>query len=795
MAIPLRVLVVEDSEEDALLVTNELRRGGFDPSWERVETRETMAEALDRGPWDLILSDFGMPRFSAAEALALYRERGIETPFILVSGTVGEEQAVASLKAGAHDFFLKDHLSRLCRAVERELREAENRRARRRAEEEQQQALAALARSEEFLRQVLDQNPNFIFVKNREGRFTLANRALAEAYGTTVDGLIGKTDADFNTNAGEAEWFRRDDLEVMDTGREKVIPEEAITDAAGVRRWLQTIKRPLFGTDGRAEHVLGVATDITERKQVEESLRENARVLIESQRAARLGSYRTDLVSGTWTSSTILDEIFGIVDPAFRRDVPAWLSIVHPDERKEMADYLAEVLGKRQGFDREYRILRLGDGEERWVHGLGRLAADSEGRPVEMIGTIQDITQRKQAEAERAHVEGMLRQAQKIEALGQLAGGVAHDFNNILGVIAGYGELAQRQLGTDHPARARVDQMLKAAERAVALTRQLLAFGRKQVLQPQSLDLNATVADTHKMLGRLIGEDIEVVVRPAPGLGTVKVDPSQVVQIILNLAVNARDAMSKGGSLTLETANVELDEDYAAAHPPVIPGRYVMLAVSDTGVGMDEETQRRIFEPFFTTKPAGEGTGLGLATVYGIVKQSGGYIWVYSEPGRGTTFKVYLPQVDEPAEAPRPAVPSAAISRGHETILLVEDNEPLRDVIRETLEGNGYTVLPASNGEEALALTCAPAAGPVDLLLTDVVMPKLGGGGLTKRLAVSRPEIRVLYMSGYTNGAISQHGVLGDGVMLLEKPFTGDRLLGAVREALSGPATKDRPTD
>jgi two-component system cell cycle sensor histidine kinase/response regulator CckA len=325
--------------------------------------------------------------------------------------------------------------------------------------------------------------------------------------------------------------------------------------------------------------------------------------------------------------------------------------------------------------------------------------------------------------------------------------------------------------------------MMKAAERAAGLTRQLLAFSRKQVMQPKPLDLNAVVANVEKMLSRLIGENIDVVVHPALGLGTVRADPGQIEQVILNLAVNARDAMPKGGTLTLETASIDLDEEYVSAHPPLQPGRYVMLAVSDTGIGMDEQTQQRMFEPFFTTKPEGEGTGLGLATVYGIVKQSDGYIWVYSEPGRGTTFKVYLPRIDEVSEATRPAGPSADASRGHETILLVEDTEMLRDVIRETLEERGYAVLLASNGEEALVVA-REREGPIDLLLSDVVMPRLGGADLAKRLLALRPGIRVLYMSGYTDGAISQHGILGEGVMLLEKPFSGDKLVRAVREAL-----------
>ncbi|MGE0456117.1 MAG: PAS domain S-box protein [Vicinamibacteria bacterium] len=380
-------------------------------------------------------------------------------------------------------------------------------------------------------------------------------------------------------------------------------------------------------------------------------------------------------------------------------------------------------------------------------------------------------------------LEDQLRQSQKIEAIGQLAGGVAHDFNNILGVITGYGELAQRQLAAGHPARARVDEIVKAAARAADLTHQLLAFSRRQIMQPRALDLNGLIAGSQAMLGRLLGEHLELVVRLGSELGTVMADPGQIEQVVLNLALNARDAMPKGGSLTLETSNVELDEAYAAAHAPAVRGRYVMLAVSDTGIGMDPETQQRIFEPFFTTKPEGQGTGLGLATVYGIVKQSGGFIWVYSEPGRGTTFKVYLPRLDQPAQHAAAAGPTGEAPRGVETILLVEDTETLREVIREILEERGYTLLLALDGEEALALARAHD-GPIDLLLTDVVMPKLGGRDLALRLSETRPAMRVLYMSGYTDGAISQHGILGEGLALLEKPFSADRLARAVREAL-----------
>ena len=538
----------------------------------------------------------------------------------------------------------------------------------------------------------------------------------------------------------------------------------------------------------RAAHVVGQALDRAEderraRDRAERATQEQARMLVESQRVARLGSYRADLVAGSWTSSAMLDEIFGIGDPAFRKDLPGWLAVVHPDERDEMAAYFAEVAGGRQAFDREYRIRRLSDGAERWVHAIGELTYDGEGRPLELIGTIQDVTERKAAEVEKAHVEGMLRQSQRLEAVGQLAGGVAHDFNNILGVITGYAELAQKQLPEGHPARPRLAEILKAAGRAAALTRRLLAFGRKQVMQPKLLDLNHLLRDLGRMVERLVGEDVELELRTAPELGAVKADPTQIEQVVMNLVVNARDAMPRGGGLTIETANVDLDEAYAALHPPAQAGRFVMIAVSDSGVGMDAEVQKHVFEPFFTTKPPGEGAGLGLATVYGIVKQSGGYIWVYSEPGRGTTFKIYLPRADEApgAEAAAPAgLPSA---RGHETVLVVEDNAPLREAVRETLGELGYVVLIAGDGESAIE-TAASHAGPIHLLLSDVVMPKLGGPGLALRVAALRPGIRVLYMSGYSNGVISRHGVLGPDVLLLEKPFTGERLARAVRAAL-----------
>jgi CheY-like chemotaxis protein len=368
-----------------------------------------------------------------------------------------------------------------------------------------------------------------------------------------------------------------------------------------------------------------------------------------------------------------------------------------------------------------------------------------------------------------------------MEAIGRLAGGVAHDFNNLLTVIRGHGELVLRRLESEHPLRRNLQEIGLAAERASALTHQLLAFSRKQVLQPRTLDLGEVVERMDSLLQRLIGEDVELVTRRCPDLGSVRADPAQMEQVIVNLAVNARDAMPEGGVLSVELANAEVDETYTRGRPVVTAGPYVVLSVTDTGHGMDAETKARIFEPFFTTKEPGKGTGLGLATVYGIVKQSEGFIWVYSEPGRGTTFKIYLPRVDQPPE-PLTSRPGPAAVHGTETVLLVEDEDSLRSLLRELLESFGYDVLEAAHGVDALRVAREHPA-TVHLLLSDMVMPQMTGRELADRLTRLRPGIKVLFMSGYAAGAAPQQEIPGDAAYI-EKPFTADALAGAIRALL-----------
>jgi len=525
--------------------------------------------------------------------------------------------------------------------------------------------------------------------------------------------------------------------------------------------------------------VVCVSRDMTARRDAENARAQaeaKYRMLVEQVAAI---SYIAELgIHGEWLYvSPQVEPMFGFSTEEWLGDSRAWTQHVHPEDHKIVE--AAEAASQRgERFQAEYRVVRK-DGRVIWVSDTAVVVEGSDAHPL-MEGIIVDITERKQLETQ-------LQQARRMEAIGRLAGGIAHDFNNLLTIIKGYTELAMNRPKISPELHADVERIEDASERASTLVRQLLAFSRRQVLQPKLLDLNSIVMGLDKLLRRLMDEAIQMSTVPGKNIGTIKADPGQMEQVIMNLVVNARDAMPNGGRLTVETANVDLDAAYASDHATVKPGRYVMLAVSDTGTGMSPETVGHIFEPFYTTKESGRGTGLGLSTVYGIVKQSGGYVWVYSEVGRGSSFKVYLPRVEEGAEV-LPAVKAArGEQKGSETILLVEDQPQVRELARMTLSEKGYSVLVASSPEDAESL-CASHGTEIHLLLTDLIMPGVTGRELAKRLTSRHPKMRVLYMSGYTFGITTQtgmpSGLLEDGVTFLQKPFTPSALGEKVREAL-----------
>jgi two-component system cell cycle sensor histidine kinase/response regulator CckA len=651
MATPLRVLLVEDSEDDAAIVVIELRRAGFAPETRRVDTRDEMVAALEDGTWDVVLCDHAMPAFNSARALDAIREKGLDVPLIIVSGMMGEDLAVEALKTGAADYVLKGSLRRLGPAVTRALRETEERRRLRVVEE-------GLRRNLERQRVILGAIPLALYTARTGG--VLETTWISD----NVERLSGFPAARFLAEPGLREA--------------RVHPE-----------------------------------DLAARRKAFEGLAVNGTVAVE---------YRWQTADGRW----------------------------------------------------------------RWFLDHATLEPGEAGRPAEAHGVWVDITDRRL-------LEQQLRQSQKMEAIGRLAGGVAHDFNNLLTVILGYSDLLLREIPDTHPGHGQIVEIRKAGQQASSLTRQLLAFSRRQVVEFKAVDLGRTVSDMEKMVGRLVGEDVHVRVKLDPRAGTVRADPGQMEQVLLNLVVNSRDAMPAGGSLVIETAAVAVGEgEDDGLGGTLRPGRFVRLSVTDNGTGIEPAARKRIFEPFFTTKPAGKGTGLGLATVQGIVVQSGGQISVRSEPGKGTTFHVLLPRSDAPAGAPEPP-PAAAPRAAAASILVVEDEATIRDVVAATLRKAGYRVRVCDTAEAALAILLESRRDPVTLLLTDLVLPGMSGFELTSRLRSVCPSVRVLGMTGYIDREILDGARTASFEGLIQKPFRPEALLSKIAEAMAAGAPATPP--
>jgi PAS domain S-box-containing protein len=1059
MAIPLRVLVAEDTADDAELMLLELSRGGFDPVSKRVESAEEMRAALAEGAWDIVLSDNAMPGFGAAAALALCREADPDLPFVVVSGTIGEERAVEMMRAGAGDYFLKGNLIRLAPVVERELREAVNRRARHRADQSASELAAIVESTDDAIisktldgfvtswnhaaerlhgwtaEEAIGRHISFIVppdkvgeldrmmdrlrrgeriehfetgrlrkdgtrigvsitissIRDRHGRLTgiskisrdisgqqrlqrdlrnqvrqqevvaelgrsallggdltrlleEATRTVAETLGTEFckvlellpDGqslllrtgvgwkaeLFGRATVPAGTDSHAGYALLAGEPVVVDDyraeSRFKVMPllhEMGIVSGVSViirGRELSfgilevhTVRQRSFSLDelNFLRSVANVLAAAVESRHAQDALglsEDRLRCLVQSDLLGiigwdtgggitqandaflRLFGYsRDDLLAGRvrWTDMTppeyrpqderAIEEMrvggrhIPYEKEYLRKDgrrVPILISaammsgatdqgvafVLDISDRKHAAVERDRLLARLRMqidrmplgyllFDANFRLidwnatserifgyrkdevlgmgppypkivppsawpqgeeilrrLRTGDMSAHMVnHNLtkdGRTITcqwyntpltDHDGDFTGLLALAEDITQRVQ-------LEEQFRQAQKMEAFGQLAGGVAHDFNNLLCIINGYSELLLQGLSPGDKTRGLLTEILSAGERSASLTRQLLAFSRKQIVAPKILDVNAIVTEAEKMLRRLIGEDVLLATSLADGLGTVQADEGQLHQVLLNLAVNARDAMPQGGRLTIETRNVELDEEYRRTHSEVSPGPYVLLTVSDTGCGMTAAVKARLFEPFFTTKEVGKGTGLGLAVIHGVVKQAGGHVEVSSDPGVGTTFKVYLPRADRPTRSAMSMPAVDVLPRGTETVLMVEDDEGVRLLTRHMLKGFGYTVLEAASGPDALRIA-GKHAGPLHLLITDVVMPGMSGRQVAEEMASLYPEARVLFVSGYTADAVVRHGILEDKVHFLPKPFSPSALARKIREVLDSP--------
>jgi two-component system cell cycle sensor histidine kinase/response regulator CckA len=761
---PLRILILEDIPMDAELVEYELGRAGIPFTALRVDDRDTFALQLLEFRPQLILSDYSLPAFDGMAALSLARERVPAIPFIIVTGSINEETAVGCMKAGASDYLLKSNLARIGPAIEGAL-------ARSRLYSEQARAQTALRRSEANLRAIFNNSLQCFVLVDRDGTIQAFNRTAEE----WAQRILGRRPREGESIQG----FIPQAVPVFERalGGETFTEELNLRDAEGVERWFETTNAPVVDDDGSVIGVCLNARDISGRKASERALRES------EERYRDLFDSANDLVCVASPEGVFLyvnkawHESIGYSDDELRR--LTLLDVVHPDSRQRYSQALTRVLAGENVNHLELVFLTSA-GVSITVEGnLSRTASVVEAGMVR--GIFRDVTERKR-------VEEHLRRAERMQAAGRLAGGVAHEVNNMMTGVIGFSQFLLDDLELDDPRRAEVKEIIKAGNRAADVTRQLLAFTRQQLLRPEVLDVNVVVENLEKMLRRSLGAEHTLDLRLGPDTGRIRADGGQLEQVLINLVLNARDAMNGRGRVTIATQRATLDEVYAQRHDTVTvpPGPYVRLEVTDTGCGMTRDVQARIFEPFFTTKGVGQGTGLGLSTVYGIVKQSGGFIWVYSEPDQGSAFKIYLPETETPSNEGVMRDPVVTTGSGSETILIIEDEEIVRHLTCRGLRANGYEVIEAVNGEEGLRRV-AENPHRINLVVCDVVMPGMGGREVGARLARSEPELPILYISGYTGDDVVQRGLLEAGSPFQQKPFTADGLARTIRQMLDRP--------
>jgi len=769
----IRLLMVEDSPEDVELELIELKEAGFRVEHVVARNRDEFVAAFQKKKFDAVISDFRLPGWTGMDALREIRSAGDEVPFVLVSGTLGEEAAVECIKQGANDYVLKERMARLPLALKRALEE-------RALREESQRAHLALAESETRARQQFAElellyrmAPVCIAVLDRTLRFLRVNDALAANYARKPADFVGRTLADMVPEAAAeaAGYYRR----VFDTGVPILNVEVCVRrtfEPFEPRNYLASFY-PLTNAEGHIEAACMMMVDITERKRAEEELRRSEASNRDLVTHSVYGICRAQLDGNFLDANPSLLRMLGIDGTAVLPELNLGRDVFRFPEH--FVKLVASCRGGNPVVGAEAEWRRRDGGIVAVRLHVRRLVLPDESESVELIA--EDVT-------ELRGMERQLRQAQKFEAIGQLAGGIAHDFNNVVGAILGWAELGYDQNRSNPKVAERFIRIKEQADRAASLTRELLAFARRQILQPRAVDLNAVTSGLMTLLDRVIGKDIELRVVTSP-LDPVKADPTQLEQVLMNLCLNARDAMPSGGRMIIETEMVELDDSYCRFYPYVSPGRYAVLSVSDTGIGMDAETRERIFEPFFTTKEKGQGTGMGLATVYGIVKQHGGFAHVYSELGQGSLFRIYLPAMEGAATETirsKAAAPFRQDVRGSETILIAEDHESIREMARQTLIALGYKVLSAADGEEALELCTHETPA---LAILDVVMPKLGGPAAAAKLVEQFAGLPIVFTSGYSQDSNSLTGA-DPNARYLQKPYSPTALGRVIRDVLDG---------
>jgi two-component system cell cycle sensor histidine kinase/response regulator CckA len=758
----MHVLLIEDNEDDACLIGELLtERIAADIELEWTDRLESGLTRVTEGKIDVVLLDLSLPDSHGLETLDRIQVRVPDLPIIVLTHLDDEVTAVQAVRKGAQDYLMKGRSDGLL--LVRAIRYAI----------ERKRSEKAVRDSETRLRAIINTALDAVIGMSAQGMITDWNPRAEVIFGWSHGEAIGQKLAELIIPPRHRDAYVSGLQHFLRTGEEGLVFNRRV-ELTGLRRDGTEFPLELSITPlkrGETYVFNAFLSDITERKRAGE-IRVRLASIVESSDDAIIGKTLDGIVT-SWNRAA--ERTFGYTaDEAIGKPIGFLIPQDRPDEESQ----IIERVKQGEHVTHFETVRRRKDGKEINIALTVSPIEDGAGTIIGFSKIARDITEQKGLEAQ-------LRQSQKMEAVGQLAGGIAHDFNNLLTVINSYSAMVLGELDfSNYLVRNWIEQIREAGHRAALLTRQLLMFSRQQVLEPKVLDLNEVVSNIAKLLRRLIGEDITQVLCLHPALGRVKIDPGQMEQIIMNLAVNARDAMSGGGQLTIETENVELDNVYARKHALVQPGPYVMLAVSDTGCGMDADTQARIFEPFFTTKEPGKGTGLGLATVYGIVKQSGGNILVYSELGKGTTLKIYLPRVDKTSELPEPGAAPAELFRGSETVLLVEDDEMVRALAQAILERYGYTVLAARNVHDALRLA-QEGPGQIHLLLTDTIMPVMNGPELAKRFRSIRPETKVLFMSGYTDKVIVNTAALEPGTAFLQKPFTPQTLTHKVREVLN----------